>query len=37
VIDVHMMRLRRKLDGDRASGMIHTIRGAGFMLREGEP
>jgi two-component system copper resistance phosphate regulon response regulator CusR len=37
VIDVHMMRLRRKLDGDGANGIIHTIRGAGFMVRDGDP
>jgi two-component system, OmpR family, copper resistance phosphate regulon response regulator CusR len=38
VIDAHMARLRRKFeDGDIAARMIHTIRGVGFMLREGEP
>jgi two-component system copper resistance phosphate regulon response regulator CusR len=38
VIDAHMARLRRKFDGDgTAARMIHTIRGVGFMLREGEP
>ena len=36
VIDVHMTRLRRKVDTDRAVKMIHTIRGVGFVLREGE-
>jgi DNA-binding response OmpR family regulator len=37
VIDVHIARLRRKVDADRASKLIHTVRGVGFMLREGEP
>ena len=37
VIDVHIARLRRKVDLDRSARLIHTIRGVGFMLREGEP
>lgn len=37
VIDVHIARLRRKIDLDQPVKMIHTIRGVGFMLREGEP
>ncbi len=37
VIDAHMARLRRKVDDDDAVKMIHTIRGVGFTLREGEP
>jgi DNA-binding response OmpR family regulator len=37
VIDVHIARLRRKIDVDRPTRLIHTIRGVGFMLREGEP
>jgi DNA-binding response OmpR family regulator len=37
VIDVHIARLRRKVDLDRPVRLIHTIRGVGFMLREGEP
>jgi two-component system, OmpR family, copper resistance phosphate regulon response regulator CusR len=37
VIDVHIARLRRKIDVDRPNRLIHTIRGVGFMLREGEP
>jgi two-component system copper resistance phosphate regulon response regulator CusR len=36
VIDVHIARLRRKVDGDGAPKLIHTVRGVGFMLREGE-
>jgi DNA-binding response OmpR family regulator len=37
VIDVHIARLRRKVDLDWPVKLIHTIRGIGFMLREGEP
>jgi DNA-binding response OmpR family regulator len=37
VIDVHVARLRRKVDADRIPKLIHTVRGVGFMLREGEP
>ena len=37
VIDVHVARLRRKVDADYPLKMIHTVRGVGFMLREGEP
>jgi two-component system, OmpR family, copper resistance phosphate regulon response regulator CusR len=37
VIDVHIARLRRKVDADFPAKLIHTVRGVGFMLREGEP
>jgi len=37
VIDVQMTRLRRKVDPDGALRLIHTVRGVGFVLREGEP
>jgi DNA-binding response OmpR family regulator len=37
VIDVHIARLRLKVDLDRPVKLIHTVRGVGFMLREGEP
>ena len=37
VIDVHIARLRRKIDIEQAAKLIHTVRGVGFMLREGEP
>ena len=37
VIDVQMTRLRRKVDGDGTTRLIHTVRGVGFVLREGEP
>jgi DNA-binding response OmpR family regulator len=37
VIDVYVGRLRRKIDGEDLAPMIHTVRGVGFTLREGEP
>jgi two-component system copper resistance phosphate regulon response regulator CusR len=37
VIDVQMARLRRKVDLEGAPRLIHTVRGVGFVLREGEP
>lgn len=35
-IDVYMSRLRKKIDGDFSVKLIHTIRGVGWVLREGE-
>jgi two-component system, OmpR family, copper resistance phosphate regulon response regulator CusR len=35
VIDVHIARLRKKVDADFAIKLIHTVRGVGFMFREG--
>jgi two-component system, OmpR family, response regulator len=32
VIDVHVSKLRRKIDPDGTSPMIHTVRGAGYEL-----
>jgi two-component system copper resistance phosphate regulon response regulator CusR len=37
VIDVQMTRLRKKVDADGSARLIHTVRGVGFVLREGEP
>jgi DNA-binding response OmpR family regulator len=37
VIDVHIARLRRKVDADQQAKLIHTVRGVGFVLRVGEP
>jgi len=37
VIDVHMMHLRRKVDQEYPVKLLHTVRGVGFILREGEP
>jgi two-component system OmpR family response regulator len=35
VIDVHISRLRAKIDKGRETPLLHTIRGAGYMIREG--
>jgi two-component system OmpR family response regulator len=32
VIDVHISRLRQKIDRDRDRALIHTVRGAGYRL-----
>ena len=37
VIDVQMTRLRKKVDTEGHARLIHTVRGVGFVLREGEP
>jgi DNA-binding response OmpR family regulator len=37
VIDVQIARLRRKVDVEPGARLIHTVRGVGFVLREGEP
>src|ERR1051325_3853498 len=37
VIDVHVKRLRKKVDHDFPVKLIHTVRGVGLILREGEP
>jgi two-component system copper resistance phosphate regulon response regulator CusR len=34
VIDVHLAHLRKKVDEDRRSKLVQTVRGVGFMLRE---
>ena len=34
VIDVHIARLRRKVDQEAPTNLIHTLRGIGFVLRE---
>jgi two-component system copper resistance phosphate regulon response regulator CusR len=34
VIDVHIARLRRKVDDPFSPKLIHTVRGVGFLLRE---
>lgn len=36
VIDVHLTRLRQKVDQPFGSKLIHTVRGVGFILREEE-
>ena len=35
VIDVHIARLRRKIDDGFDQKLLHTVRGVGFILREG--
>ena len=35
LVDVHMGRLRHKVDGPGEAPMIHNVRGAGFILRAG--
>jgi len=37
VIDVQMTRLRKKVDAEGVVRLIHTVRGVGFVLQEGEP
>lgn len=37
VIDVHITRLRRKVDADMPQALIHTLRGVGFTLKESTP
>jgi DNA-binding response OmpR family regulator len=37
VIDVHIMRLRRKVDRESGTRLIQTVRGVGFVVREDEP
>jgi two-component system, OmpR family, copper resistance phosphate regulon response regulator CusR len=37
VIDVQITRLRKKVDAEGGPRLIHTVRGVGFVLREGEP
>jgi two-component system copper resistance phosphate regulon response regulator CusR len=37
VIDVHVARLRRKIDTPNLVRLIHTVRGVGFCLGEREP
>jgi two-component system copper resistance phosphate regulon response regulator CusR len=34
VIDVHIARLRKKVDAEFGTKLIHTVRGVGFMFRE---
>lgn len=37
VIDVHVSRLRKKVDDGFETKLIHTVRGVGFMVKEGAP
>ena len=35
VIDVHISRLRSKIDRGHEAPLLHTVRGAGYMIRDG--
>jgi two-component system OmpR family response regulator len=35
VIDVHISRLRSKVDTGYPDQLVHTVRGAGYMIRDG--
>jgi two-component system OmpR family response regulator len=37
VIDVHISRLRGKIDKGFSTPLLHTVRGAGYLLRETSP
>jgi two-component system copper resistance phosphate regulon response regulator CusR len=37
VIDVHIARLRKKVDTEDRAKLIHTIRGVGFLIKLGDP
>lgn len=37
VIDVHISRLRSKIEKDFDEPLLHTVRGAGYMLKAGAP
>jgi two-component system OmpR family response regulator len=34
VIDVHISRLRKKIDDGSGIPLLHTVRGAGYMLSD---
>jgi two-component system OmpR family response regulator len=34
IVETHMSRLRGKVDRGHARELIHTVRGAGYVLRE---
>ena len=36
VIDVHISRLRQKIDRDFNRSLLHTVRGSGYVIRESE-
>jgi two-component system OmpR family response regulator len=36
VIDVHVSRLRAKIDKEFPTPLLHTVRGAGYVLRDGQ-
>ena len=36
IVDVHINHLRKKIDKDFHPKLIHTIRGVGYVLKEGD-
>jgi DNA-binding response OmpR family regulator len=34
LVDVYIMRLREKLDGDSRNKLLHTVRGVGYVMKE---
>jgi DNA-binding response OmpR family regulator len=36
VIDVHIARIRRKIDDPWPVKLLHTVRGVGFVMRVGD-
>jgi two-component system OmpR family response regulator len=36
IIDVHISRLRQKIDKDFDQPLIHTIRGSGYVIRSSQ-
>lgn len=37
IVDVYIKYLRKKIDEDFPVRLIHTVRGVGYILKEGEP
>jgi DNA-binding response OmpR family regulator len=37
LVDVYMLRLRKKIDFGHEVKLIHTVRGSGYVMREGPP
>jgi two-component system OmpR family response regulator len=37
LIEVFVNRLRKKMELDGAPRLLHTVRGAGYVMREGSP
>ena len=35
IVEVYVKQLRQKLEGDGGPRLLHTIRGAGYVLRKG--
>jgi DNA-binding response OmpR family regulator len=37
IVDVYVRRLREKIDADFARKLLHTVRGVGYILKDGNP